>query len=507
MNMKLAIGIVYSLSSVLLHGIPSGPAQTIGIQFTAATIKDVAGFFRAQPNCTGAVGPTQYVEFTNQNVRSFSKSTGKPDGILDIDSATFLDAPGAADAKLTFDRFGQRWFMTNDNPPVLFANPNTVTMVYSDGPVITPNTKWTVYHFPPELLTPPLVGSSFDSAQLATDANAVYISVDTISGSGNYLGVSSIVIPQSSFIEGNLFEFTVFPYLFNPAEYPDVGGLGFAPSPDNYDPNPEFGYIIVSPSVEVPGYFTYDNYFMLRIINPGSNNPTLYPSSANPISLPAPVYTDVGLVPHKGNLYGAGAFLQNFTGLDFGMPHIRNKQLYFVIPGLVNAAGIGTLPQDGGDRSAILWYQYDLTGDASGQGLGIETESTVPVLIQSGVIFDPTDTPTPLNYWNPALMTDKDGNMAIIGNVAGENEYIQAFYTGRKPTDPLGTLRPITLLTNNAERYLFGTLGATDNNAERWGDYCSLKPDPYNERNLWATSQVVEFQDGWGILTTELLPT
>ena len=36
---------------------------------------------------------------------------------------------------------------------------------------------------------------------------------------------------------------------------------------------------------------------------------------------------------------------------------------------------------------AIVWYQYDLTGDPSGQGTYVETESTIPVLIQSGTIL------------------------------------------------------------------------------------------------------------------------
>ena len=209
----------------------------------------------------------------------------------------------------------------------------------------------------------------------------------------------------------------------------------------------------------------------------------------------------MGTVPHKGNLYGVNGYLQNFTGLDNGMPHVRHKQLYFVISGLVDSTGTGTLA---GDRSAILWYQYDLTGDPTGQGKGIETMSTVPALVQSGVIFDPTVTATPINYWNGAIMTDKDNNIAIIGNSAGEDDYIQAFYTGRKPNDPPGTLQPLSLLRENNASYNFGTLLPSDANSERWGDYCSLKPDPCNDRDLWATSQVVAFQDGWGILATAL---
>ena len=223
------------------------------------------------------------------------------------------------------------------------------------------------------------------------------------------------------------------------------------------------------------GIFHLHQLLYAPLLNAGTDHPSLYPTAANPISLTAPLYTDVGTVPHKGNLYGVNGYLQNFTGLDNGMPHVRHKQLYFVISGFINLTGTGTLA---GDRSAILWYRFNLTGDPTGQGKGIETMSTVPALVQSGVIFDPTVTATPINYWNGAIMTDKDNNIAIIGNSAGEDDYIQAFYTGRKPNDPPGTLQPLSLLRENNASYNFGTLLPSDANSERWGDYCSLNTIP-----------------------------
>lgn len=488
-----------SALAATVHLAYASPAFNTGLQFTAATIADVQVFFRAQPNCNGAVGPTQYIEMTNQNLRSFSKECGKPDGILDIDSGTFLGAQNA-DAMLTFDRWGQRWLMTG----IIGSSTNQVypftgvAIAWSDGPIITKYTQWTVYHFASETIAPP-TGSLVDSPKLASDQNAVYINVDTFTEAAT-LGVTSIIIPQSSFLPGHTFDFTAFPYLFNPTQYPVQGGLGFAPSPDNYDCNPEFGYIVVSP---ISAGTLANNFLMLRILNPGSASPSLYPSAANPISLPASNYASAPQVPHKGNLYGANGLLENFTNLDAGV-HIRNHQLYVSIIGLVDATGAASLA---GDRTAILWYQYDLTGDPSGCGNGNETESTIPVLIQSGIIYDPTITDTPRFFWNQALVTNKNNNMMVIGNFSGENDYIQAFYTSRKATDPLGTLNPITLLTNNTSSYNFGTLLPTNANYLRWGDYCSIKPDPINDRDLWATSQIVAFQDGWGILATQFKPT
>lgn len=489
--------------------VPTGEAvQNIDLQLLAASRDDVDVFLRAQPNCNGAVGPTQYVEFTNHNVRSFNKFTGEPDGILDIDSATFLGTP-IADAMMTFDRWGQRWIMTGDIVIIgqgQEAITPSVAIAWSDGPIITEDTIWSLYHFESATLVPQI--GEIDSPKLSSDVNAVYIDVDTFNANATaFFGVTSVIIPQSSFVEGNPFNFTVFPGLFSPEAFPFLEGIGFANSPDGYDADQEFGYIIISPNFEIPGFFTYENYYMLRIINPGSANPTLYPANVTqenlPILLPAPVFTDVGLsaLPHKGNLYNYPANLQNFTGLDFGMPHIRNKQLYFAQVGLVDATGTGNI---NGDRTAILWYQYDLTGDPTGQGLGTEMVDTVPALIQAGVIFDPIPC-NPLNYWNPAITSDKYGNLALVGNYTGVDSYIQAFYTGRLATDAPCTMRAPVLLTEpNENSYNFGTLEYTDGNSLRWGDYCSIKPDSTNDTDIWATSQIVAFQDGWGILATKL---
>ena len=283
------------------------PAQNIGIQFIAATMKDVAFSYRAQPNVNGWVGPQQYIEFTNQNIRSFNKKTGLAHGVLDSDSASIIGTP-ITDPRLTFDRWGQRWIMLGDLNN--FANTSTpgVAIAYTDGPIITSATKWTV-----QVITDiDLIGmpGTTDSPSLASDQNAVYINIDMFNPPETiYYGVAPVVIPQASFVAGNAFDYTVFPLQFTPAEYPITGGYFIAPSPNNFDPNPEFGYILQAPTINEAGILTYTNYLMFRILNPGSTSPSLYPAS--PISLAAPIYTDGTLIPHLGNLYGANGLLQN----------------------------------------------------------------------------------------------------------------------------------------------------------------------------------------------------
>jgi hypothetical protein len=480
------------------------PSQ-IGMQFLALTPENARAFYRAQPNCNGWVGPTQYILNTNQHIRSFNKTTGLADGVLDVDSGSFMGSP-TADTMLIYNRGGQNWIASadlTDFTNATYPEPS-VSLAFSDAPIITADTKWTIYHFPSATLVPtgPAGQTFVDSPKLSADNNAVYLSIDVFGGpSLDYIGVTLVVIPQSSFVAGNPFDYTVFSPLFTPTQFPNQ--IGFAPVANNFDSNPQFGYLIVSPATEVYDTDSYTNYYMYRILDAGTSSPSLYPAFsptppfATPISLSCPVYADANNVPHLGNLFGANGLLQAFTALD-NMPVVRNHQLYFANVGAVNQAGVGTIA---GDRMAILWYQYDLTG-----GTGVETESTIPTLVQSGVIWDSVNASNPLNYFNPSIMADLNNNVVIIGNVCGANNYIQAFYTTRNASDTLGQLQPLTMLTTNTNEYNYGTLCYTDPNCMRWGDYNSLSPDPSNDLNIWATNQIVSAANLWGILAVQLTP-
>ncbi len=505
-------------------------AQKIGTQFVASEVPTAHVLFRPQPNCNGFVGPTQYLVTTNSDIISYNKFTGQPDGIINTDIASFMGDLAIADARCTFDRWGQRWMVLTAWIAIGAFHETSIALAWSDGPIITPETQWTLRIFTPDEIAVPETPPAFpDSPNIATDQNAVYVNMtiyDDLSSTPVWGGqsVTALVIPQSSFITGNPFVFTAFYGLFNFVDFYISDPP--APSPNNYDPNPQFGYIVQAIALQNYPVLLSDSFLMYRILNPASSSPSLYPPGPTviqpvppvpPISLTAiPNYAnaaniniilDTNVVPHKGNLYGSNGLLQvgggYGTSFDVSGIHIRNHQLYLVTVGLVNQTGA---PDVNGDRVAILWYQYDLTGDPSGEGSYVETESTVPVLIQSGTIYDPTVTDTPIFYWNPAIMTNKNGDLVVTGNYAGVNDYIQAFYAGRKACDPLGTLRDIVPLTNNTNSYNYGTLNYDYQLGQRWGDYCGICPDPCNDLDIWLTNQIVGHKDLWSILTTQLKP-
>ena len=485
---------------------------TIENNFTAATISNSLQYGADPTNLNGWVGPEQYILMCYPNIRSFNKVTGEPDGVLNIDADSFFEF-STNDVRIDYDRFAQRWYMSceNDN-----SGSTDIVLAVSEDAIITKCTKWHFYTIPLDQLGPLAV--STDYQQLAVDQNAVYIVVDVFDASGNSWA-SVIVFQKSSLLELNPIV-TIFDEVLpsQPLYPPNNAGNpnNFIPPADNFDRNPKFGYLIhancAPNNVLVP--VAYNQLQFWRIANPASNKPVLIgsgenPAQANPININIPMYVTCGNAPHKGNLFGSDGFLQTSDGSFLFAPHVRNKQLYACHPILVNAQGKGDL---NGDRIGVRWYQFDLTGDPTGEGQGVERPTTVPLLIQYGTLYDNQDTLTPKNYYISSIMTNKLVDMVVEATVSGEDDYTDVVYAARSKNDPLGTLRdPIYLTNNNSELmnpYNFGSLADPTNGnlGQRWGDLSSLCPDPCNDLDIWSTGEWAALYNGWGIQATQLSP-
>lgn len=494
-----------------------GAVPTPVNSFFGVTVQNAQSLLRAQPNSNGGVGPEQYVLITNDQIRSFNKATGKPDGILDMDTASFLGFP-TADTHILYDRWSKRWIACGDvvnyYGGYVYDFP-TIGIAYSDAPVITKNTKWKRYTFPNQVIIPPATTASYpggnsgvDSPLIATDQNAFYLTVSIFgfdAATSNYplIGVTLVVMPLSAFdkesIEGR---YTVFPGVVaggNP------GLTQQTPAANNFDRDPKYGYIINAQSPWVPQTPApeLNALYLFRIANSGGCNPNLGPQ----VTIPVPTYVPSLLAPHAGNRWGAFGTMQTTgCGFDTGGTHIRNKQLFVVQSSTVDITGTGT---NIGDRVAVFWYQFDLTGDPTGRGNGTETINTIPALVQRGVIYDNAPT-NPKFYYIPSIMTNKKGDIVITGNVSGAEDYINVFYAlGKAGTNGGATTVP-ALLTHETLPYNMGALSFNayplpPSSGQRWGDYSSLFPDPCNDLDLWSTNEAVALPNGWGVLATKFV--
>lgn len=479
------------------------PPQKIGLSFTATTVSTAPQTDVIPLNPTGWVGDRQYILMSYQDIRSFDKKTGRPDGALETDAASFFNF-SANDVRIEYDRFSKRWFFSAEapNPDNLITNvPGELYLVFSNDSVITDHTKWFFYRFPNAQIIPqitPLGSGSIDYHQLAIDQKAVYLSMDTFDGENNFLGTTALIVEKSSLLAGNPIV-TAFPGLL---PGPDPGIAEFLPPADNFDEDPHFAYFIHASSSSYPSDIAYDQLFLYRIARPGSHKPALF----GPVAVTVPSYAPAANAPHQGNLFGSSGFLQ--TGLFGGLmaPHIRDHQLFACHAIQVDNTGTGA---PDGDRVAVRWYQLDLTGDGSGRGRHHESLDTVPALVQVGTLFDARDTPNPKFYYVPSIMTNKRHDLVISGTVSGADNFTNAFFAGRSKHDPQGTLhRPVLTTHNISNSYNFGPLAnpSNANIGQRWGDESGLAPDPVNDLDLWSTGQWAAVPNGWGIQVTQLKP-
>src|SRR5947199_4767072 len=130
-----------------LAGNPAPPAspispdsQTVGFSFTAATLADASSF---PPDSMGAVGPTQLLVVINGRVRTFNKSTGSADGVLNTGTDNFFSSVMTppisinftSDPRVRYHRLSGRWFVTIIDvpgaPPGSF--PNRVLLAVIDS--------------------------------------------------------------------------------------------------------------------------------------------------------------------------------------------------------------------------------------------------------------------------------------------------------------------------------------------------------------------------------------
>ena len=98
-----------------------------------------------------------------------------------------------------------------------------------------------------------------------------------------------------------------------------------------------------------------------------------------------------------------------------------------------------------------------------------------------------------LHYFFPAACPDNNGNMIMMFSRCGAGEFGSILYTGRRSTDPLGTLQASTLLKAGLAHYV----GLDGGGRNRWGDYNGIAADPANPRLIWLCSEYAGAANTW----------
>ncbi|MBK7393175.1 MAG: carboxypeptidase regulatory-like domain-containing protein [Chloracidobacterium sp.] len=456
----------------------STDAHTLGSAFDAATLADTSSF---PPDSNGAAGPTQYIGFQNGRIRSFNKTTGVADGVMNLNPDVFYASvlsPGAGtfttDPQIRYDRFTSRWFLLMiDVPPV--NNFNRVVLAVSDAAsngTITAGTVWTFFQFQAD------AANFCDYESLGVDVNALYVGCNMFSTTA-FVGTNGYVIQKSSVLGAGPMFVTNFPGLVASAA---GAGPGSPRGVDNYDLGATEGYFIG------PDNATFSTMMFRRVSNPGTVSPTI---SGN-ISVTVPTTNFGNSVEHAGNTGGANG---NLDSLDDRLYQamIRNGRLWTAHNLRVGTTGVASTAATA--RNASRWYEF-------------QNLTTTPTVVQSGTVFDNAATrAAALQYFIPSIVATGQGHAVIGMTMAGTPSGATPAFASRLSGDASGTMAgPPT-----APAITFGTSTSNYNPPSdpgpprRWGDYSATVVDPLDDMTVWTAQQYNQSLNSYAVRVGRLL--
>src|SRR6266576_2018839 len=471
-----------SASATASTDIAAGPytAQTVGFSFIGGHLYDTNAF---PPDSMGAVGPSQFFVFVNGLLRTFNKTNGVADGVINADPDTFFRSVMTtgfvnftSDPQIRYDRLTKRWILAIiDVPSSSFSSigdkPNRVLIAVSDAAsngVISGSTSWSFYYVQQDMIGQPgSTGEFIDYDSVGVDNNALYIGGNMFGAtSGNFTGTSAFVVRKSSILNGGPIVVTAFRGLITGGDGPD--------SPrgvDNYNPAATEGYIIG------PSDSTFGRLVMRRISNPGGT-PTISGNIA--------ITVDATAWPINVNASGTSGQLDALDDRLFAA-HIRNGRLWTAHNIAVDATGVASPSKD---RDAVRWYE-----------LSVPVGSGTPTVVESGTIYDSAQFASSARwFWIPSVVVSGQGHAAFGFSSAGPAFRINAATTGRLATDALGTVNAPTLFTASSTSYNPG-----DGSPHRWGDYSFTSVDPDDDMTMWTIQEFCEDNDTYGLEVAKLV--
>jgi hypothetical protein len=458
-------------------------AQTPGTSFNGVTGPTETGAF--PPDDMGAIGPTQYIVFGNGRLRSFNKTTGVADGVLNINPDVFfasvLTPVGGSvtqvftsDPRIRYDRYSGKWILViidvaldaMGNTPVA----NRVLLAFSNTSTITGATTWTFSQFTGE------AGKFTDYETLGIDKNALYIGTNMFTLAGAFSSTNGYVINRTSFLAGGAYTVTSFLGL---VATPGGAGLFTPQGVDNFDVAPTEGYFIGVDNA------SFGKLMMRRVSTPGG-----VPTISSNISITVNSTSFPATVPHLGNTGGTNGKLD---GLDDRLFAAMARGGHLWTAHNIGVAETGVATSNASLlRNAVRWYD-------------ITTLTGTPIITQSGTIFDPLVTASnPRWHSIPSVMISGQGHAAFSMTTAGINDRSNSATAGRLSGDVLGTTQAAILTTGSATAYNPpGDPGGSG--GRRWGDYSYVSLDPVDDMTMWMINQYCVGTNTYGCNVTKLL--
>jgi hypothetical protein len=133
-----------------------------------------------------------------------------------------------------------------------------------------------------------------------------------------------------------------------------------------------------------------------------------------------------------------------------------------------------------GDHDTLLVNHSVTAGSSVGvRWYELRNPGSSPIVFQQG-----TYAPDSSYRWMGSIAMDSVGDIAMGYSISSSTVKPSIRYTGRTPSDPLGTMQ--------GEIGLLDGTGSQLRNLSRWGDYSSLSVDPVDDCTFWYTTEYLQ---------------
>ncbi len=418
-------------------------ATTAGLNF-AGVGQGAYGYAvkAAPPDTNGSAGATQYVQWVNLAFAVFDKATGSliygpaaGNTLWQGSDLTACANTNDGDVIAQYDKAAQRWVMTQLSyslgPPYYLCIAVSATSD-ATGPYYLYALQWS--------------SSLPDYPKLGVWPDAYYTSFNMFYGGFLFLGAEACALDRSSMLQ-NL-DATVQCFLTSTASLLPGDLDGANPPPAG---SPDFFLSLGSNSL---------NLYRFHVDFANSGNTTL----TGPITVPVASFSEAcgggTCIPQPGTTQRldslADRLMYRLAYRNFG-DHESLVVNHSVAVSSTRRSTVG---------SAIRWYE-------------LRNPNGTPVVYQQGS-YAPDS-----NYrWMGSIAMDKVGNIAVGYSVSSGTLYPSIRYTGRVPTDPLGTLE--------AENSIITGSGSQLSNLSRWGDYSGMSIDPGDDCTFFYTTEYLQ---------------
>jgi len=396
------------------------------------------------PDCTMAVGPSHVLASVNSSLVIYTKA-GAP--LLQRTLTQWFSnvAQGLTifDPKALYDQHAGRWVLL----AVAINNATKVSVhLLSISVSSNPMGGWRNYIFNARLNGAANTNNWADFPAIGVDNQALYITSNMFAFGGGFQYSKIRVIPKAG------------PYAGGPAPFFDFFNLKNLNNTTAFTIQPchTFG----APNVE----------YLVNTLFPSGNLMTVW-RIVNGGAAPVITRTQVAISPYSlaPNAEQPGGATQLNTG-DVRVLHaaFRGDSIWtsFVTARRWTAGGP--------NRASVQWCQI---------------RAAAPAVVQQGVYGAGT-----AHYFYPAMCPDANGNVTMVFSRSSTTEFGTIAYTGRRATDPLGTLQASAVLKAGVAKYVALDSGGRN----RWGDYNGVAADPANGRVVWMYSMYASAVNTWG---------